>query len=588
MKREPDRKAVWRLMMKVKKIRQMMTAAVLCGVLALGTGNRAYAENMEVQPAAGETGGGEENPSETGGSTGVDDGGNPGGGSVENPAEGNGGTSGGEGDGTGAGGYVDDGETSGGRGYENESGWYGGYTGDWSGGNAETWSQGGVGTGNAGEDKSGKDSGETPLEAEDLGQDDGKPQVKLKEDSKHRTSLKFDEVNGFDGTFSLKCITKEKNVIKVQFSVWNDGDSYPFTYTAFRRGKGKYQVTGNVRRHDFFSGSYHAKALVYTEAADGTVTAVQSKQADREILLGEMLYSKLDFGKKRREICLVGVQDAKQVEFCTRCEKMISRNAAGIETAEPEKAGAAAGSPASEMVDRGDDGVWRVTVDRDSFPSDGLYLTEAYAVSGTEKTLIGSTRYYLQDSDRGSVEVPEILQLPELPTGCEAVSLTIVLQSLGFSLDKTTIAEEYLPYGDNMACSYVGSPFSEEGAGIYPPGIVKAANAYLNDRKSDWKAVDVSGASMDELYGYIDQGLPVMVWHSMYMTPVEIEGESSTFGGKTYPWYITEHCVVLCGYDKTDETVTVSDPLEGMVIRNAAAFEEIYQDVGQYAVVIKK
>lgn len=233
MKREPDRKAVWRLMMKVRKIRQMMTAAVLCGVLALGTGNRAYAENMEVQPAAGETGGGEENPSETG----VDDGGNPGGGSVENPAEGNGGTSGDEGDSTGTGGYADDGETSGGWNYESEGGWYGGYTGDWNGGNAETWSQGSAGTGNAGEDKPGKDSGETPLEAEDLGQDDGKSQVKLKEDGKHRTRLKFDDVNGFDGTFSLKCITKEKNVIKVQFSVWNDGDSYPFTYTAFKRGK---------------------------------------------------------------------------------------------------------------------------------------------------------------------------------------------------------------------------------------------------------------------------------------------------------------------------------------------------------------
>jgi uncharacterized protein YvpB len=237
--------------------------------------------------------------------------------------------------------------------------------------------------------------------------------------------------------------------------------------------------------------------------------------------------------------------------------------------------------------EKSEDGTWRISVDRQDYPKDGLYVTDAYAVNGGDKKLVGSTCYYLRDSVRGEVEVPELLQLPELPTGCEAVSLTIDLLSMGFSLDKTTIAEDYLPYGDNMACAYVGSPFTEEGAGVYPPGIVKAANAYLRAQNSNRKAVDISGASMEELCGYIDQGTPVLVWHSMYMEPVEKEGETSAFEGKTYPWFITEHCVVLCGYDKERGTVTVSDPLEGKIERDADAFTSIYNDVGQYAVVIQ-
>nr|WP_162156357.1 C39 family peptidase [[Eubacterium] cellulosolvens] len=565
------------------KIGKVLTAAVLCAALVAGTGNSVCAENVETQPAAaGETqSGGDAAPGNDDGAGGGS-GEGAGTGNNEAPDGGAGEGSGGENAGTGE--YEGSGENTGGQ-YNAGAGWNGGYSGDWNSGNTGFWSQGNAGTYSPESEPAVKDAGEAPLVAEETGQTGGAARVKLREDKNHLTSLKFGKVNGDKGTFCLTCKTKEKHVTKVQFSVWNDGDTYPFTYTAFRRGNGKYQVTGTVRQHDFFSGSYHAKALVYTEDADGSLSAVQSSQADQEISLGQMLYSKQNGGKKRREVCLVGYNDASEVEFSTRCVKIIRQDFHGTEA---DADGSVSGDTMRETGVLGEDGVWRVSVDRENYPSDGLYLTEAYDVCGEEKTLIGSTRYYLQNSDSASVEVPEILQLPELPTGCEAVSLTIVLRYLGFSPDKTTIAEKYLPYGSNMACSYVGSPFSEEGAGIYPPGIVIAANDYLEDQKSGLKAEDISGASMDELYGYIDQGLPVMVWHSMYMTPVEIEGESSTFKGKTYPWFITEHCVVLCGYDKNSGTVTVSDPLEGMMTRDAAAFEQIYQDIGQYAVVVKK
>ena len=50
-----------------------------------------------------------------------------------------------------------------------------------------------------------------------------------------------------------------------------------------------------------------------------------------------------------------------------------------------------------------------------------------------------------------------ILQKPELPTGCESVALTMVLKQKGYSIEKTTIAEEYLIYNKtNYASGYVG------------------------------------------------------------------------------------------------------------------------------------
>ncbi|MFR7670840.1 MAG: C39 family peptidase [Collinsella sp.] len=43
------------------------------------------------------------------------------------------------------------------------------------------------------------------------------------------------------------------------------------------------------------------------------------------------------------------------------------------------------------------------------------------------------------------VDVPCYSQYPELPTGCESVALTNLLNYYGFGLGKTIIADYYLP-----------------------------------------------------------------------------------------------------------------------------------------------
>lgn len=47
------------------------------------------------------------------------------------------------------------------------------------------------------------------------------------------------------------------------------------------------------------------------------------------------------------------------------------------------------------------------------------------------------------------LDIPEVFQMPELPTGCESVALTMALMYEGFELDKTTIADDYLVYSED-------------------------------------------------------------------------------------------------------------------------------------------
>ncbi|MDO4622559.1 MAG: C39 family peptidase [Eubacteriales bacterium] len=183
--------------------------------------------------------------------------------------------------------------------------------------------------------------------------------------------------------------------------------------------------------------------------------------------------------------------------------------------------------------------------------------------------------------------VPEVRQEPELPTGCESVALTIVLKSLGYDLEKTTVADNYLARGDNMAIAYCGNPYSYAGAGAFPPAIVKAANKFLREKESSKRAYNISGASLEDLYDYIRDGYPIILWHTTFMGSTFQTGGSYPYRGMTYSWYANEHCLVLYGYDKAKNTVLLSDPMAGLVERDADAFQQIYDTIGKYAVVIK-
>ena len=185
------------------------------------------------------------------------------------------------------------------------------------------------------------------------------------------------------------------------------------------------------------------------------------------------------------------------------------------------------------------------------------------------------------------IDMENILQNPELPTGCESVALTMVLNYLGFDLDKTTIADDYLVFGDgNFATGYMGDPHTDDGAGIFAPRLVKTANDYLEAQESSKRAFDLSDTDFDVLYDYVAADIPVVVWNTMYLEKPVPTDEICEFEGKTYRWFRNEHCMVLCGFDKEKNIVYIQDPLDGLVERDAEKFAKYYDKLGENAMII--
>lgn len=177
----------------------------------------------------------------------------------------------------------------------------------------------------------------------------------------------------------------------------------------------------------------------------------------------------------------------------------------------------------------------------------------------------------------GNVE--EFLQFPILQGGCEIASLSCVLRSMGYDeVDDYTIADEYLEYGD-MVDGYSGDPYYYGGA--FPPPIIDAANAFLEDKGAAERAVDLSGLSFDVVSEWISAGYPVLVWSTMYMDEPEF---TDTMVGP-YEWWNNEHCVVAYGFDENGD-VLVMDPLDGIVVRDGEEFARIYEECGELSCVI--
>ena len=116
-----------------------------------------------------------------------------------------------------------------------------------------------------------------------------------------------------------------------------------------------------------------------------------------------------------------------------------------------------------------------------------VFLEKAKA----EPTLLSERQMSEKDTLPSSETVPSyvleefetILQLPELPTGCEITAMTMALRYYGFSADKVEMATEYLPtaaanlyYGDDGRLYGPDLNRYFVGRSHYPSGV------YLWDR----------------------------------------------------------------------------------------------------------
>ena len=183
-------------------------------------------------------------------------------------------------------------------------------------------------------------------------------------------------------------------------------------------------------------------------------------------------------------------------------------------------------------------------------------------------------------------------QFPELPTGCEITALTMVLNYYGFSADKITMASEYLPiassyfyygsdgnlYGPDLNNYFVGDPFTPGGYICGTGAIVTAADDYLEDQGSSMRAKDITGSTPEELYQLVSEDTPVVVWVTVSMV---YRGEVNgwyTESGEYVDWSVNDHGAVLIGY--SEDTVTISDPISGLLEYDRERFESIFESRG--------
>lgn len=217
-------------------------------------------------------------------------------------------------------------------------------------------------------------------------------------------------------------------------------------------------------------------------------------------------------------------------------------------------------------------------------PSDGDVTR-----SETLNAEIPTTDSYMPAPTAMVKDFPVLIQYPELPTGCEVTSLTMVLNFNQLAADKCDIADNYLEKGEvgtvDFRVAFEGDPRDENSYGCYAPVIVKAADKYLTANNSSLRATDLTGTAFTDLFAYVDKGIPVIVWGTLdceeghYSVTWEVDGKELT-------WFTPEHCMVLLGY--SDYQVWVADPVHGDIqVFDRELFRVRYESLGQQAVVIQ-
>lgn len=178
------------------------------------------------------------------------------------------------------------------------------------------------------------------------------------------------------------------------------------------------------------------------------------------------------------------------------------------------------------------------------------------------------------------LNVPVVLQNPELPTGCEVTSLTMALNYKGVKVDKITLANK-MPYTTTFDPNqgFVGSPFKTSGETINPVKLQVLAKAYRS------KSADMTGASITKIENEVRAGNPVLVWYTIgYVVPTD---QYLSQNGHKYWFPQPLHCIVVTGVSSTN--FYINDPLNGK--KNYPIekdrFNKIYTKMGKRALVVR-
>ncbi|TFJ91573.1 C39 family peptidase [Lentibacillus salicampi] len=210
-------------------------------------------------------------------------------------------------------------------------------------------------------------------------------------------------------------------------------------------------------------------------------------------------------------------------------------------------------------------------------------------------TITGRKRVLAPSLDTKIKGVPLYHQYPDLPTGCEATSLAMLLSwASSEPVSKYEVADA-LPKGSKVKMvngkwkgthpnkAFVGNPYtdSDDGSfGVFEGPILETIETFMPD-----KGVNLTGQSFEAILAIIRSGKPVMAW-----TTLE---QRETFYGKTWTddhgdgvdWYENEHAVVLTGIE--GDHVVAHDPHTGKAeYYNRELFVQNWRSMGGRAVTL--
>lgn len=197
------------------------------------------------------------------------------------------------------------------------------------------------------------------------------------------------------------------------------------------------------------------------------------------------------------------------------------------------------------------------------------------------------------------LDVPILMQNPELPNGCEITSATALLNYYHYNVSKVSLSDDYLSkepvykkdnkfYGPDPNKAFAGEPDRQDGWYSYVPPTLNAINAYLKDKGRKHIAVDKTGWEEQDIQLAIAKGKPVAVWvtRDMKLANYDFGWYLNDHSGLYYRAVTNLHVVVVTGYSTNN--IRVMDPLKGRLYYDKTTFFKAYESLGKKAIVIEE
>lgn len=187
--------------------------------------------------------------------------------------------------------------------------------------------------------------------------------------------------------------------------------------------------------------------------------------------------------------------------------------------------------------------------------------------------------------------VPVLNQFPSWPTGCESVSVTMLLAWAGYNISVSDVVD-VLPkgpapywyagkmYGANPDEEFVGHPASKYSFGAYQKPMLRVI-----DKIAKNGGKDLTGMSFEKQLEVVKSGKPVVMWTTINLLP---SYESYTWYDRKknkVTWIAREHAFVVVGV--SNNYVIVHDPYIGKrIVYNKQLVKKRWNEMGGRAITI--